>query len=122
MEGNNESRSLNDMIEMTINQGNRSNMSRSDRIVSNLEFINDKMDNLRNKINNTNDVNHGNHDVKSSKENNILYSKMNGIVSDYYSKQNELMSKLNQEAKFIKFVGEKYYEMDKKLESEIGRI
>ena len=122
MNSNASQRSLNDMIEMSINQGNRSDMSRSERIVSNLEFINDKMDNLQIKINKTNEVNHGNHDVSSIKENNRLYSKMNGMVNNYYSTQNELMNKLNHEAKFIKFVGEKYYEMDKILENEIGRI
>ena len=118
MNNNEDVRSLNDMVEIANKRG----ISRSEKILSNLEFINDKMDNVQKMVVKTNEVCNGKHLVNSNKEGNLLYSKMNVIVSDYYLAQKELMEKLNHEAKFVRFVGEKYYEMDKKLEKEIGRI
>lgn len=94
----------------------------SDYVRSNLEFINDKMNNLQNMISKSEEITSNKHDVNSVKDKNMLYSKMNSIVDKYYSSQTGLMEKLNNEAKFIKNVGEKYYELDKQMKDEVDKI
>ncbi len=89
---------------------------------SNLEFINDKMDNLKVKISMASEACDNHHKVDSTKNNNLLYSKMNGMVDKYSSIQNELMKKLEHESEFIKTVGEKYYQLDKKMANEADKL
>ena len=98
------------------------NNSDSNLVRSNLEFINDKMDNLQSQIIKSNEVTSTKPTVNSAKDNNMLYSKMNDMMNKYYATQNELMNKLDNEAKFIKSVGEKYYELDKKIEKEADKL
>ena len=97
--------------------GNNSNITRS-----NLDFINEKMDNIQLKISKSNEVSSNNHTVNSAKDGNMLFSKMNDVVDNYYKAQNRLMDKLNQETKYIKYVGEKYYELDKDMGEEVDKL
>ena len=94
----------------------------NDTVRSNLEFINDKMNNIQNKISSSTEVSAGRHTVNSSKDNNMLYSKMNDMVNKYSKTQTELMEKLKYETNFIKSVGEKYYELDQRIKNEVDKI
>lgn len=93
-----------------------------DKIVSHLEFIDEKISNLQNKISESTNFSEDKHDVNSMKEGNRLYSGMNNIMNTYTNAQEVLMSKLNKEAEFIRYVGKKYYELDQELEREAEKL
>lgn len=91
-------------------------------IRSDLDFINDKMDNIQLRVSKSNEVCSNNHSVNSSNDKNMLFSKMNSMVDNYYNVQNELMSKINQEAKFIKNIGEQYAQLDQSMGQEVDKL
>ena len=93
---------------------------KDNKIRSDIEFINDKMENIKFKTQKSIDYSDKNHKITSTKEGNSLYTKMNDIVNKYYDTQRELMEKLDHETKFIRYVGETYDELDKSLKDKKG--
>ncbi len=94
----------------------------SSQIKSELEFVNTYMDDLMKKGNNAIDFCSAKPELKSSKDNNMLYSKINNIVNDFYSCQKELIEKLNHEADLVKGVAKQYQELDNKLEEGANNL
>lgn len=107
---------------MNSDNGNSNNAYYTDIVKSDLNFINDKMDDLQQKIVQAKDACNDKHAVDSAKDNNVLYSKINRIVDKFCLAQDMLMEKLNTEANFIKYTGEKYDELDKNLKEEAEKL
>ncbi len=96
-----------------------------DNILSNQEYINEEMDNLINNLNGSIDYYEKHSSSKSfnsSEEKNQLYSRMNDIMSEYSLAQKNLMEKLKREAKFVKYTGETYAQLDKSMQGDAEKL
>ena len=96
-----------------------------DTIKSNLEFVNEEMDYLINTLDGS--IDHfkkhmSGESFTSSEPNNKVYTKMNDIMSEYSTAQKELLEKLKREAKFVKYVGQTYADLDKTMQGDAEKL
>ena len=119
----NNTNTIDDNIDSTIaNFGNTTLSDNSSIIVSNLEFINEHVNNIRNKANNVLLYSKERHGINSQTNDNMLYFKMNDILKKYFLAQTNLIEKYSNELDFITHVGETYSELDKDLKAKAGDL
>ncbi len=110
---------INSYVNTNINSGK---VLDSAKVTSNLEYVKNHISNIMSKTRNSIDFTTRRHSVNSEKDNNMLYSKINNVMSSYYDIQTKLMDKINNELKFIELVAESYEELDKDLSSKAGDL
>ena len=85
-------------------------------------YADDCMDDLIRRGNSIIDFCEDNHNLKSEKDNNMLYSKMNSIMSEFYDAQKLIIEKLNHEARLVKDVARQYQSMDRGLKEGADKL
>ncbi len=105
-----------------MNENENKVSSSEERVHSDLEYINARMDHLQGNVNTSLETVEGHHAMNSSNAENELYSKMNNIVANFNNAQKRLIEKINNEAEVIRQVGEEYYQLDQSLEDEAKEL
>ena len=103
-----------------IEESSYSTSSNLDNTVStNIDFINQQMDQIQGKITSILDSNQKNsHIILSDNDNNILFEKINAISQAYYNCEREFLEKLQNEVKSNVAVGNSYIQLDQELKEE----